>query len=72
MSDLHKAMTESDVKKIQWCAAIALRLSEHFDWEFHEAYEYAEVLHFDYVEIPDDYEADPLEVLQEDMTYWGD
>jgi hypothetical protein len=72
MSDLHKALTKDDVKKIQWCTQIAIYLSEECDWDFHEAYEYAEVLHCDYVELSDDYEADPIETLKEDMTYWGD
>lgn len=31
-----------------------------------------EVLHFDYVELAEDWDQHPIEVLQEDMTYWGD
>ncbi|UZS00878.1 hypothetical protein [Pseudomonas phage vB_PsaM_M1] len=72
MTELHKVMTKEDIKKIQWCAKLALNLSEDHGWEFHQAYEYAEVLHFDYVELAEDWDADPIEVLQEDMTYWGD
>lgn len=70
MSDLHKAITDKDIEKIQWCATIALYLKDK-GWEFHEAYDLAEVLHYEYVELTGD-ECYPITTLEEEMTYWGD
>lgn len=69
MTDLPMKMTQLDVKKFQWCAKIALHLT-HYDWLFCDAYEYAEVLHYDYIELSGEYQ-DPMEVLEEEMTYYG-
>lgn len=68
MPDLHKAMTEEDVKKIFWCAKAAKYLEEQ-GWEFQQAFEYAEILHYDYVVLGGQ-ECDPVETVQEDMAYW--
>lgn len=70
MADIHKKMTTEDVKKMQWCAKIALYLEQH-SWTFHEGYELGENLYYDYVECGDP-ECDPIETLKEEMTYWGD
>lgn len=70
MTVLHKAMTKEDVEKFQWCAKISDHLVSN-GWEFEDAYELAEVLHYDNVELTRKY-CDPIEVLEEEMTYWGD
>lgn len=71
MSTLNKMITVKDVNKFQWCAKVAMHL-EQYDWRFEEAYELAENLHYSYVEDPEEWEADPIETLKEEMTYWGD
>lgn len=71
MSELHMQATELDIDKFVWCAKIALHL-EKYDWLFHEAYELAETLHYDYIELNGDYDSNPIEVLKEEMTYWAD
>lgn len=70
MQELHKKMTTEDLSRIMWCAKLALHL-EGQGWTFLQGWEYAEVLHFDYVELGD-WDVDPIEALEEDMTYWGD
>lgn len=66
---MNKMMTVEDVDKYMWCATIALKLSNDYNWIFNDAWEYAETLHYDYVECGDK-DADAIEVLEEDMTYW--
>lgn len=74
MTELHKTMTEQNIAKILWCAAIAQYLVNSGGWTFAQGYELAETLHYDYVEICTDGEEfpDPIEALLEEMTYWGE
>lgn len=66
---MNKMTTVEDVEKYMWCAKIALKLSNDYNWIFNDAWEYAETLHYDYVECGDK-DADAIEALEEDMTYW--